>query len=252
MIEVAGLCKTFRDPAGRPVRAVDGVSFSAHPGEILGLLGPNGAGKTTTLRILCTLLKPTAGTARVAGFDVVTQASQVRRHVGFLSATTGVYDRMTAREMVQYYAQLNGMGGKELDLRIEALFGVLGMNDIRNVRGSKMSTGQKQRVSIARALVHDPPVLIFDEPTNGLDVLVQRAVIQQVRTLRDRGKCIIYSTHNFREVEKLCDRVAIIHRGRVLAAGTLPELRETHRQEDLEELFFALIDGQASPSEPPA
>src|SRR4051794_33532901 len=143
MIEVAGLCKIFRDPAGRPVKAVDGVSFSARAGEILGLLGPNGAGKTTTLRILCTLLKPTAGTARVAGFDVVAQPDQVRQHVGFLSATTGVYDRMSAREMVDYYGRLNGLTGDKLEARIAELFDALGMHDIRNVRGSKMSTGQK-------------------------------------------------------------------------------------------------------------
>jgi sodium transport system ATP-binding protein len=242
MIEVVGLSKTFRDSAGRPVRAVDGVSFSARSGEILGLLGPNGAGKTTTLRILCTLLKPTAGVARVAGYDVVTQPGLVRRHVGFLSATTGVYDRMTAREMVEYYGRLNGLDGDALDLRVKELFDALGMHDIRNVRGSKMSTGQKQKVSIARALVHDPPVLILDEPTNGLDVLVQRSVLQQVAALRDRGKCVVYSTHIFREVEKLCDRVAIIHRGKVLDAGTLDELRERNREDDLEELFFGLID----------
>ena len=244
MIEVAGLCKSFHDPAGRPVKAVDGVSFSARAGEILGLLGPNGAGKTTTLRILCTLLRPTAGTARVAGFDVVAQPDEVRRHVGFLSATTGVYDRMTAREMVEYYGRLNGLGGQKLEARIGELFDALGMHDIRDVRGSKMSTGQKQKVSIARALVHDPPVLILDEPTNGLDVLVQRSVLQQVKALRDRGKCILYSTHIFREVEKICDRVAIIHRGKVLDAGTLEELRERHRETDLEELFFSLIEGK--------
>src|SRR5262245_53958784 len=157
MIEVVGLCKTFRDAAGRPVRAVDDISFHTRAGEILGLLGPNGAGKTTTLRVLCTLLKPTAGTARVAGFDVVTQADQVRRHVGFLSATTGVYDRMTAREMVEYYGRLNGLSGEPLDTRVKELFDALGMHDIRNTRGSKMSTGQKTKVSIARALVHDTP-----------------------------------------------------------------------------------------------
>jgi sodium transport system ATP-binding protein len=243
MIEVVGLCKTFRDTAGRPVRAVDGVSFTARPGEILGLLGPNGAGKTTTLRILCTLLKPTAGTARVAGFDVVAQPDDVRHHVGFLSATTGVYDRMTALEMVDYYGRLHGLSGDKLSGRIAELFDALNMHDIRDVPGSKMSTGQKQKVSIARALIHDPPVLIFDEPTNGLDVLVQRSVLQQVRGLRDRGKCIVYSTHIFREVEKLCDRVAIIHRGKVLDAGTLEELRERHGERDLEELFFGLIEG---------
>src|SRR6185436_19396483 len=134
MIEVAGLCKTFHDAAGQPVKAVDGVSFSARPGEILGLLGPNGAGKTTSLRILCTLLKPTAGTAHVAGFDVVTQADEVRRHVGFLSATTGVYDRMTAREMVEYYGRLHGLTGEKLKSRVAELFDTLGMHDIRDVR----------------------------------------------------------------------------------------------------------------------
>lgn len=245
MIEVVGLSKTFRDTTGRSVTAVDGVSFTARAGEILGLLGPNGAGKTTTLRILCTLLKPTTGTARVAGFDVVSQADEVRRHVGFLSATTGVYDRMTAREMVEYYGQLHGLNGDKLESRVKELFDVLSMHDIRNVRGSKMSTGQKQKVSIARALVHDPSVLIFDEPTNGLDVLVQRSVLQQVKALRDRGKCIVYSTHIFREVEKICDRVAIIHRGKVLDSGSLDDLRDRHREQDLEELFFGLIEGRS-------
>jgi sodium transport system ATP-binding protein len=242
MIDVAGLCKTFQDAAGRPVKAVDGVSFAARPGEILGLLGPNGAGKTTALRILCTLLKPTAGTARVAGFDVLKQPDDVRHHIGFLSANTGVYERMTAREMVEYYGKLHGLNGESLTARVDELFAMLGMEDIRDVPGGKMSTGQKQKVSIARALVHDPPVLIFDEPTNGLDVLVQRAVLQQVKALRDRGKCIVYSTHIFREVEKLCDRVAIIHRGRVLDQGTLEELRGRHGENDLEELFFGLIE----------
>lgn len=225
--------------------ALNDVSLTIEPGCVLGLLGPNGAGKTTTLRILCTLLKPTAGTARVAGFDVVTQPDQVRRHVGFLSASTGVYDRMTGREMVEYYGRLNGLTGAGLRARVAELFDALAMHDIADVRGSKMSTGQKQKVSIARALVHDPPALILDEPTNGLDVLVQRSVLQQVKALRDRGKCVVYSTHIFREVEKLCDRVAIIHRGKVLDAGPLDELRERHREHDLEELFFGLIDGPA-------
>jgi sodium transport system ATP-binding protein len=163
-----------------------------------------------------------------------------------LSATTGVYDRMTAREMVEYYGRLHGLDGERLESRIAELVEILAMQDIRNVRGSKMSTGQKQKVSIARALVHDPPVLIFDEPTNGLDVLVQRSVLQQVKALRDRGKCIVYSTHIFREVEKICDRVAIIHRGKVLDAGTLDELRERHQEYDLEELFFRMIEGRGA------
>lgn len=246
MIEVEGLCKSFRGAGGKPVLAVDGVSFTARPGEIIGLLGPNGAGKTTTLRILCTLLKPTVGKATVAGFNVVEQPDQVRRSIGFLSANTGVYERMTAFETVAYYGRLHGLEEGALNRRIDELFGILGMEDIRNLQGGKMSTGQKQKVSIARALIHDPPVLIFDEPTNGLDVLVQRAVLQQVRELRSRGKCIVYSTHIFREVEKLCDRVAIIHRGKVLENGTLDELRARHHEPDLEELFFKLIEASTS------
>ena len=247
MIEVASLSKTFRNAAGKPAPAVDAVSFDVRPGEIFGLLGPNGAGKTTTLRMLCTVLKPSSGTARIAGFDCATQAAQVRHHIGFLSANTGVYDRMTAREMVEYYGHLHGLPPERLAERTRELFDTLQMTDFLNVPGSKMSTGMKQKVSIARALVHDPPVLIFDEPTAGLDVLVQRAVLKNIAALRGQGKCIVFSTHIMREVEKLCDRVAIMHKGRILAAGTLDELAKVHGQPDLEELFFSLV----SEDEPP-
>lgn len=245
MIAVEKLEKRFRKPNGDPVLAVDGVSFSARPGEILGLLGPNGAGKTTALRILCTLLKPTGGKATIDGFDVVNQSDEVRKRIGFVSANTGIYDRMTAKEMIDYYGKMHGLVGSTLQHRVNELFEALNMKDISDVAGGKMSTGQKQKVSIARALIHDPPVLIFDEPTNGLDVLIQRVVIDQVKQLRDRGKCILYSTHIFREVEKACDRVAIIHRGKVLEAGTLREVRERHHQEDLEEIFFSMVNSQS-------
>jgi sodium transport system ATP-binding protein len=241
MIHVENLTKTFHDPKRGEVHAVDHVSFDARPGEIFGLLGPNGAGKTTTLRILCTVLKPTGGSATVAGFNVVKQANEVRHHIGFLSANTGVYERMTAWEMVSYYGRLHGLTGDPLRRRMEELFGRLQMNDFRDVMGGKLSTGMKQKVSIARALVHDPPVLIFDEPTAGLDVLVQRAVLRQIAALRGAGKCVVFSTHIMREVEKLCDRVAIMHRGRILVCGTLAELRSKYGQEDLEELFFQLV-----------
>jgi sodium transport system ATP-binding protein len=241
MIHVENLYKTFLDPKRGEVHAVEGVSFDAKPGEVFGLLGPNGAGKTTTLRILCTVLKPTGGTATVAGYDVVKQASAVRHHIGFLSANTGVYERMTAWEMVAYYGRLHGLRGEALRARMDELFGRLQMNDFRAVMGGKLSTGMKQKVSIARALVHDPPVLIFDEPTAGLDVLVQRAVLRQIAQLRDVGKCVLFSTHIMREAEKLCDRVAIMHRGRILVGGTLAELRAAHGQDDLEEMFFQLV-----------
>ena len=241
MIEVRDLCKFFRAADGSPVAAVDHIHFTVRPGEVFGLLGPNGAGKTTTLRMLCTVLTPSAGTATVAGYDVVTQASEVRHHVGFLSANTGVYDRMTAWEMVEYYGRLHGIAPEVLGPRMEELFSTLQMQAFRDVPGAKMSTGMKQKVSIARALVNDPPVLIFDEPTAGLDILVQRAVLESIKQLRGRGKTIVFSTHIMREVERLCDRVAIMARGKIVVCGTLDELRQVYRQDDLEELFFSLV-----------
>ncbi len=240
MIEVSDLSKFFPAPGGVKT-AVDSIRFIVRPGEVLGLLGPNGAGKTTTLRMLCTVLKPSSGTATVAGFDVVTQASEVRKHVGFLSANTGVYDRMSAWEMVEYYGHLHQLPPDVLQPRLEKLFDTLQMNGFRDVFGGKMSTGMKQKVSIARALVNDPPVLIFDEPTAGLDVLVQRSVLENIKQLRGRGKTILFSTHIMREVEKLCDRVAIMAHGKIVCCGTLEELREMYKQDDLEELFFALV-----------
>jgi sodium transport system ATP-binding protein len=241
MIHVDNLCKAFRDLRRGEVLAVNHVSFDAYPGEVFGLLGPNGAGKTTAMRMLCTVLRPTGGTARVAGYDVVTQPGQVRQHIGFLSANTGIYDRMSAWELVEYFGRLYGLGGERLRARMEEVFALLQMDDFRDVLGAKMSTGMRQKVSTARAIVHDPPVLIFDEPTLGLDVLVARAVRENIRRLRDLGKCIVFSTHIMHEVEKLCDRVAIISGGRILDCGTVNELRERHGQNDLEELFFQLV-----------
>src|SRR4051812_19201275 len=241
MIHVENLSKSFRDLRRGQVLAVDHISFEARPGEVFGLLGPNGAGKTTTMRILCTVLRPTGGVARVAGYDVVTEPGRVRQHIGFLSANTAVYDRMSAWEMVEYFGRLYGLGEARLGERLEAVFTALKMNDFRDPLGAKMSTGMRQKVSIARAIVHDPPVLIFDEPTAGLDVLVARAVLENIEQLRALGKCVLFSTHIMREVERLCDRVAVISRGRVQACGTLAELRERYGEKDLEELFFSLV-----------
>lgn len=241
MIEVEGLTKEFPGPKGQPVTAVSDLNFIVKPGEVFGLLGPNGAGKTTTLRMLCTVLKPTAGFATVAGYDIAKQPSDVRRSIGFLSANTGVYDRMTAWEMVEYYGKLCGLRGDSLHKRLEELFETLQMNRFRNVTGGRLSTGMKQKVSIARALVHDPDVLIFDEPTSGLDVLVQRAVLNNIRDLKQRGKTILFSTHVMSEVEKLCDRVAIMSKGSIVAMGTKDELLTQYGQNDLEELFFSLV-----------
>jgi sodium transport system ATP-binding protein len=238
MIEVEGLTKHF---SGAATPAADDVVFSVQPGEVFGLLGPNGAGKTTTLRMLCTLLKPTAGAATVAGYDVETRPDMVRQNVGFLSANTGVYDRMTPREMITYYGKLYGLRGPTLTHRLDDLFDMLQMADFADTPGARLSTGQKQKVSIARALVHDPPVLIFDEPTTGLDVLVQRAVLTNIATLRGRGKTVLFSSHIMSEVERLCDRMAVMARGRVVALGSLAELKAQYNENDLEELFLNLV-----------
>ena len=241
MIEARGLTKHYADLRRGKLVALDGVDFRAGAGRIYGLLGPNGAGKTTALRIISTVLRPTAGSVTIDGYDVVSQSSQVRRRIGFMSTNTAVYDRMTAWETVEYFGRLHGIPPDELTERMEEVFERLQMNDIRDLLGAKMSTGMRQKVSIARAIVHDPPLLIFDEATSGLDVLVARALLETVAELRDRGKCIIFSTHIMREAEKICDRVAILHRGRILAEGTLEELRHQHGERDLEELFFQLI-----------
>jgi sodium transport system ATP-binding protein len=242
MIEVHSLTKSYPDlDRGRFV-ALAGITFTAQAGEIYGLLGPNGAGKTTALRILSTILKPTSGQVRINGFDVVTHAAEVRQSIGFVSNNTAIYDRLTAWEMVEYFGRLYGIPKLDLRDRMESLFDKLRMNDIRDLPCAKMSTGMKQKVSIARAIVHDPPVLIFDEASVGLDVLVARALLDIVARLREEGKCIIFSTHIMREVERLCDRVAIMHRGHILAEGTLPELADQFGQADFEEMFFDLLN----------
>ncbi len=241
MIDARDLTKSYADLRRGQFTALAGVSFTARPGEIFGLLGPNGAGKTTLLRILSTVLTPTSGTAIVGGYDVVTQPALARKQIGFVSANTAIYDRMTAWEMVEYFGRLHGIAAAPLRERMETLFVRLAMNEIRDLPGAKMSTGMKQKVSIARALIHDPPVLIFDEATIGLDVLVARTLLQTVAQLRDQGKCIIFSTHIMREAERLCDSIAVIHRGRILTSGTLDELRDRYNEPDLEELFFRLI-----------
>jgi sodium transport system ATP-binding protein len=252
VIRVENLSKSFLDYRRGWVPAVSGVTFECRPGAIYGLLGPNGAGKTTTLRILSTVLRPTSGRAIVAGHDAATEPEEVRARIGFMSANTGIYDRMSAWEFVEYFGRLYGMEDERLRERMERIFAWLQMDDFRDVLGSKMSTGMKQKVSIARAIVHDPPVLIFDEPTSGLDVLVARAVLVKIAELRDQGKTIIFSTHAMHEVAKLCSRLAIIHKGRLQAEGEPGELLDRHGQPDLEELFFHLVERADAASLPQA
>ncbi len=244
MIEARQLTKVFRDKKRGEIRAADDVSFRAEPGRIYGLLGANGAGKTTTLRMLATLLQPTSGSAVVAGFDVVREPERVRANVGFLAASTALYGRLTARETIEYFGKLNGLAGAELRARVERLAAQLEMHEFLDRRCEKLSTGMKQKTSIARMLVHDPAVMIFDEPTLGLDVMTARAIVQFVRDCRERGKTVIYSTHIMSEVEKLCDVVGIVHRGRLLAEGTPAELRGRFGESDMEEVFVKIVTAE--------
>src|SRR5215471_12933668 len=224
MIETQGLTKIFRDKKRGEIRAVDGVTFACKAGQIYGLLGANGAGKTTTLRMLATILEPTDGTAIVCGHDIVDEPDKVRAKVGFLSTATALYPRLTARELVQYFGRLNGLNEATLRARVDKIFDRLDMNGFRDRRCDKLSTGMKQKTSIARTLVHDPAVMIFDEPTLGLDIMTARTITSFIRECRDRGKTVIFSTHVMREVEKLCDVIGIIHDGKLLTEGTLEQL----------------------------
>lgn len=250
MIEAHNLTKVFRDKKRGEIRAVDGVSFRCQPGQIYGLLGANGAGKTTTLRMLATILQPTDGSARVAGFDITEQPEQVRTKIGFLSTATALYGRLTARELVEYFGRLNGLNGGALRRRTDELFALLGISDFADRRCDKLSTGMKQKVSIARTLVHDPPVMIFDEPTVGLDVMAARTIVGFIRDCRDRGKTVIFSTHVMSEAEKLCDTIGIIHNGKLLAEGTLSELRARSGLEDLEEIFVRMVESSPRGANP--
>ena len=245
MIEATQIGKVFKDKKRGVVRAVDSISFRCQPGKIYGLLGANGAGKTTTLRMLATILQPSSGTALVAGFDVIREPEKVRANVGFLSTATALYGRLTSREMVEYFGRLNGMEGERLCKAVDTLFHALDMESFEDRRCEKLSTGMKQKVSIARTLVHDPPVMIFDEPTVGLDVMTARSIVSFIRQCRERGKTVIFSTHVMSEAEKLCDRIGIIHNGRLLAEGTLEELRRSSGKSDLEDIFIGIVgDGQ--------
>jgi sodium transport system ATP-binding protein len=241
MIEAKQLSKEFFDKKRGVIHAVDNVSFACQPGEISGLLGPNGAGKTTLLRMLATILEPTSGTATVAGYDVRQQAQQVRENIGYLSGSTALYERLTAREMVTYFGALYGLLPDEIAQRIETIFTELDMNEFADTRCDKLSTGQKQRVSIARTIIHLPPVLIFDEPTNGLDIVAARTITRFIRRCRDEGRTVIFSTHIMSEVEALCDRIVVIYSGKIVAIGTLEELRQQTGEQTLENVFLELI-----------
>ncbi|MFQ5591306.1 MAG: ABC transporter ATP-binding protein [Phycisphaerae bacterium] len=241
MVVADKLVKVFPGPEGREKRAVNGLSFRVGQGEIYGLLGPNGAGKTTTLRMLSGLMAPTSGTATLAGFDVTTAPTSVKRVLGFLTANTGLYLRLTARELLVYFGQLHGMEAIEAGLRAQELIDWLNMVDFADLRCGALSTGQKQRVNIARALVANPPILVMDEPTLGLDVLSNRVMLEFIKRERDEGKAIIISTHYLDEAETMCDRIGLLHEGSLIADGDLNSLRASSGEERLSNIFLKLV-----------
>jgi len=247
-IEVQDLAKSFFDQARGVVRAVDGVSFSCERGEIVGLLGPNGAGKTTAIRLLASVLSPTGGRATVAGFDVQTQGLEVRKHIGYLTGGTGLYKYMTPIETLRFFGDLHGVPTKRLGERIEHLVKIFGIEEFQNSLCKNLSTGQKQRVNLARTVVHDPPVLILDEPTAGLDIASSSSILDFVRRSKDEGRCVLFSTHNCSEIELLCDRVAILNRGKLLACEPGHELLRKSGHPTLVHAVLAMTQADEPPS----
>jgi sodium transport system ATP-binding protein len=244
-VALRGLTKIFRDRRRGEVRAVDDLTFEARAGEVFGLLGVNGAGKTTALRLLSTMLTPSAGDAEVCGFSVRERPEEVRRRIGFLSTTTSLYRRLTARELIAYFGRLNGLAPDRLRRRTEELLDLFAMRDFADVRCDALSTGMKQKVSIARTVVHDPELLILDEPTLGLDVLTGRVIVEFIKDCRRRGCCVLLSTHVMEEVEKLCDRVGVIHGGRLRACEATDALRARTSSGRVEDAFIAVV-GEAA------
>jgi sodium transport system ATP-binding protein len=235
-IRTRSLTKRYKD-----ITAVDGVDLCVLQGEVYGLLGPNGAGKTTTVRLLATVIQPTSGTASVLGCDIREQPEEVRRSLGVLTTEVGVYDRFSARENLAYYGRLYGLTDATIAARIAETCRLLQMEDFIDRRAGKYSTGMKQKVAIARTLIHDPPILILDEPTAGLDVLASQTVIRFIQHARERGKTVILSTHIMPIAQKLCDRVGIIHQGKLIAEDATANLLARTGAGDLEDAFLALV-----------
>ncbi|HEY3743080.1 MAG TPA: ABC transporter ATP-binding protein [Bryobacteraceae bacterium] len=238
-IQVEGIRKTFADKKHGSRTAVDGLTFEVYSGEIFGLLGPNGAGKTTALRVLATLLKPTSGTAILNGFDIVKNPSEVRGSIGFLSGDMGLYGRLTPREVLRFFADLNRL--PDAAARVEQTIVKFGLTSFAESKIDKFSTGMKQKVAIARAMLCDPPILILDEPTSGLDVPAARAIEDSILEARNRGKCVVFSMHVMEEAEYLCDRIAVINDGKIRMIGTMDQLRAATGKLRLREIFLDLL-----------
>ncbi|MDD7795157.1 ABC transporter ATP-binding protein [Clostridium sp. 'White wine YQ'] len=240
MLKVDNLSKIFKE-----IKAVDELSFTVEEGEIVGLLGENGAGKTTTLRMISTMLKPSSGTINVNNYDVIKNSSDVRKEIGILfGGEVGIYDRLTARENIEYFARLYGMTQGQIDERIKEISKDLEMEEYIDRKAGKFSRGMKQKVSIARTIVHSPRVMLFDEPSTGLDVSAARVIHEFILKCKSENKSILLSSHSMKEVEKLCDRVIIIHKGRLIEQGTVEHLKEKYNNNDLEEVFVSLVGGK--------
>lgn len=237
LINVENITKQFGS-----FTAVRDISFEVVKGEIFGLLGENGAGKTTTLRMLATMLRPTKGTASMAGFDIVSDSEKVRSKIGILfGGETGLYDRLTCEENITYFGELNDMDKTQINERIKVLAKTFGMEEYITKKAGKLSKGMKQKVAFARSIIHDPDIMLFDEPTSGLDVSAIRDVHEFIRSCKKGGKTILFSSHTMSEVEKLCDRIAIIHKGELVEMGNIEELKNKYGETELEEIFIRLV-----------
>lgn len=250
MIDVENLTKRFPSPDGEMV-AVDQVSFRVAQGEVFGLLGANGAGKTTTLRMVLGLLEPTSGDARVDGYSVRTSPEEIKRRIGLVSASAGLYQWLTPRETILFFADLYGLPPDLAHARLEDLTNRFALGDFLDRRAGTLSTGQKQRVNLARALIHDPPMMLMDEPTRGLDVVGTQVIFDYIATLRNEGKAVIVCTHRLDEASRLCDRFGLLHRGTMRHYGTLDELRIQTGAETLTEIFLGLLRESPAPSPSP-
>lgn len=239
MLKVNGITKQFKK-----IKAVDDVSFEVHPGEVVGLLGENGAGKTTTLRMIATMLKPTSGTCSINEYDIINHPEKIRENIGILfGGDVSLYDRLTGRENMLYFARLNGMDEVSANQAVEEISKDLDMMDYIDRPVGKYSRGMKQKISLARSVVHRPEVMLFDEPSTGLDVLSAKLIHDFIGKCKQENKTIVFSSHNMYETEKLCDRIIIIHQGKLIASGTISELKQKYGYDSLEELFISLIGG---------
>lgn len=243
MIRVIELSKTFRS-ARASVRAVDRVSFAVADGEVYGLLGPNGAGKTTTMRMILGLIPADSGHAEIDGYRSDTEPDEIKRRVGFVSASAGLYQWLTGREMLFFFGEVYGLERERSAERITELTEMLGLGPFVDRRCSTLSTGQKQRLNLARAMVHDPPLMILDEPTLGLDVVGSQTVFQWIEGLRQRGKSVILCTHQLEQAQRVCDRFGLLHQSRMVGEGTLEELQAASGRSDLVEMFIDLLAGE--------